>query len=713
MRRILLLLTVATLFPHDLSAQEAVTSRVQAIRQAIASGDHGRAVALADTLHAIAPEYPNAVYARALALAAAGRDEDAIDAVRVLLRWDARFAQRALQDSTLMHLRERMGVDVDSLAARAELPIARGHVWATVPERDLILEGTAWDPATRSLLIGSLHKHKVIAVAADGTVTDRVAPGVLRSVVGIHVDSARGVLWVNSTPRYDQPADTTTAALFAFEAATGAFLRRIDAPSSPSFLNDLTTGSDGTVYVTDSRAARVLVLRPGADELDELESIGPLHSPNGITISQDGRLLFVADLDHVQVLSLDDDRSWRLDVPDSISVAAIDGLAYSDGALVAHHPGAFRRIARYNLDAAAERVVGVDYIERNTPDTRTSTTGEVVGEMYYYIGNGQIDRMNAGTIDASTMDPIRIYRAPLQPGPDPLVAVSLSARDSVAVFDGMSLDRTATFAVGSDPHEIAPSGDGGRFYIANAGDSTITVLDVTVTPHESATWRLPDGIAVHDIAVDEDGTVWAAAGRPPTLLGIDATNGRVLQRHTMQRDGSWMVDARGPDNEVVVANLDGGAITLLDPATGRQRIFEAVVGEIDAAATPDGSHIWSVNAQTGDLTIFDARSGDVVHRWHTGGGASRLVFLPDARSVLVVHGDDANVVRYDIASRERTGALDIADGPKVVALRSDGRLAWITHPGGALTLIDVPSLTVLRHIEVEGTPDGVAVAERR
>jgi len=52
-------------------------------------------------------------------------------------------------------------------------------------------------------------------------------------------------------------------------------------------------------------------------------------------------------------------------------------------------------------------------LEANTPDGRTSTTGEVVGDDYVYIGNSQIDRMNARTLDAGTMEPIRIYRVRL------------------------------------------------------------------------------------------------------------------------------------------------------------------------------------------------------------------------------------------------------------------------------------------------------------
>jgi acyl-homoserine lactone acylase PvdQ len=35
-----------------------------------------------------------------------------------------------------------------------------------------------------------------------------------------------------------------------------------------------------------------------------------------------------------------------------------------------------------------------------------------------YIGNSQIDRMNAKTIDAATMEPIRIYRVRVRPAVD-------------------------------------------------------------------------------------------------------------------------------------------------------------------------------------------------------------------------------------------------------------------------------------------------------
>ncbi|MEX2283632.1 MAG: hypothetical protein WEE89_14200 [Gemmatimonadota bacterium] len=475
--------------------------------------------------------------------------------------------------------------------------VARATVWAVLAERDLVLEGTAWDPGTQSVVVGSLHKNKIVAIAADGTVRDRVAARShgLGSVAGIHVDSLRGVLWVTSNRRFDVPSDTTVSALYAFDAATGAFRARYPVSAAGThFFNDITTAPDGTVYLTDSSAARVWVLRPSAVRLEVLAVSAPFRSPNGITISGDGSQLFIADRDHIRVVSSSDAQSWRLSVPDSIDITGIDGLAFADGALIAHHPGNNARVARYPLGASQRAIVGRELIVANPEDLRTSTTGEVVNGEYVFIGNGQIDRMNAGTIDSATMSPIRLYRVSLRPSETELVAVALSARDSVVLLDAHTLARVATLPVGHNPHEIAAAPDGRRAFIANTGDHSITVIDAVERPRVSATWMLPDSIRVHDVAASADGTlVWTASGEQNLVLGLSAASGTVLQRFPVDRPGGWMLETARPDGTLVIANLEGAAVTLLTPATGIQRSFAARDGEIDAVPTGDARQIWS------------------------------------------------------------------------------------------------------------------------
>ena len=407
---------LAAAVPSTAAAQISL-ARMADVRRAIVARDTVTALALLDSLYAVVPDHPNVVFLRAHAFGLAGRTADARRELARLLRWDARYAQIALRDTNVAVLRGELA-HADTLARLAERPLSLGTVWATIGERDLVAEGTAWDPASRSVLIGSLNKHKVVAIAPDGTVSDRVAAGAggLRSVVGIHVDTARRTLWVASNARYDTPADSTPSALFAFDARTGELRSRLAVPGGGRhFLNDVTSAPDGSVYVTDTQAGKVWHAPFGATELRELTALGRVLAPNGITISSDGRVLFVADVDHVRALELGTGRTWRVASPDSVGVSGIDGLAFAGGALIAHHPLAFWRIARYPLDPTWLRITGRELLEANTPDGRTSTTGELVGDDYVYIGNSQIDRMNAKTIDPATMEPIRIYRVRLAP----------------------------------------------------------------------------------------------------------------------------------------------------------------------------------------------------------------------------------------------------------------------------------------------------------
>lgn len=383
----------------------------------VAATDSARAIALADSAHAAAPGHPQVVYSRAITYALAGHVEGAREGVRRLLRWDARYAQRLLRDSTMRAVRAAFDtLEIARVAEAAGRAVSPGAPWATIDEPDLVPEGMTYDPRTRAVLVGSMHKRKILAIAPDGRVSERVAPGTagLGSVVGIHVDARTGTLWATSNPRYDTPTDSTPARLYAFDAATGAF-RASYAPdgAGPFFLNDLTTAPDGSVYVTDTQGARVWRLAPGATQLERFVAAGPLLAPNGITVSDDGRHLFVADADHVRVVSLADGRWWRLAEPDSVNAAGIDGLAFTGNALVGHHPLAFWRVARYELNAGRTAIVRRELIEANTPDGRTSTTGEVADGWYVFLGNTQLDRMNARTIDRATMEPVRLYRVHL------------------------------------------------------------------------------------------------------------------------------------------------------------------------------------------------------------------------------------------------------------------------------------------------------------
>src|SRR5687768_14711041 len=132
--------------PAPGEAQARLANTTQEARRAIAARDSAAALRATDSLVAWYPHYPNTVLLRARAEMVSGRLSDAERSLRRLLAWDPRYVRYALTDSILKPLGSRFtGVDVNALAARADSPVSHGRVWATIEERDLIAEGTAWD----------------------------------------------------------------------------------------------------------------------------------------------------------------------------------------------------------------------------------------------------------------------------------------------------------------------------------------------------------------------------------------------------------------------------------------------------------------------------------------------------------------------------------------------------------------------------------------
>ena len=75
------------------------------------------------------------------------------------------------------------------------------HILTTLEERDLIPEGTAYDPVTEQVFISSMYKRKIVAIRNDGSHYDfaKEASDDLWATFGMEVDPLRRKLWVISS----------------------------------------------------------------------------------------------------------------------------------------------------------------------------------------------------------------------------------------------------------------------------------------------------------------------------------------------------------------------------------------------------------------------------------------------------------------------------------------------------------------------------------
>ena len=296
-------------------------------------------------------------------------------------------------------------------------PAATGRAAAavafTVDEEDLIPEGLAWDPETRTLFLGSIHKRKVIAIGPDGRSRDLTRPGQdgLLSALGMTVD--RGLLWVASYVESGPGAGA--AAVHAFDTRSGRTVEKYELPAGDQkrLLNDLVLVGD-SVYVTESLRGALYRVDRKAKKLEAFLPERTFIYPNGIAADREGRRLFVASWGPgVSIVDLATRKVSQLAYAPGTAPIGVDGLYLVDGSLIAVQNGVLpNRVTRFRLNEAATAIVRADVIESAHPAFEIPTTGVPAGRDFYVIANAQLRRVKDGRIVKPT-EPVRILRLSL------------------------------------------------------------------------------------------------------------------------------------------------------------------------------------------------------------------------------------------------------------------------------------------------------------
>ena len=132
---------------------------------------------------------------------------------------------------------------------------------------------------------------------------------------------------------------------------------------------------------------------------------GQFEAANGIALSPDGKLLYISAFpDGITVVDLKTLHAAPIGRPRGLCLAAIDGLYFHRGALVAIQNGFMTpRVIRFSLGQDLRAIEGFEILERRNPLFDGITTGVVAGEEFFYMANIQDDKQMG-------FDPIRILK---------------------------------------------------------------------------------------------------------------------------------------------------------------------------------------------------------------------------------------------------------------------------------------------------------------
>ena len=368
-------------------------------REARLAGDKANWFRFGTEVVARAPEQPDFLFSYARAAAANGKTELALAMLEQGLARGASYDVMASPEFAALRddAKFKRLAQIDAQNAK---PVARAQTFAVINDRTFGPEGITYDAARSRFIIGSI-RGEIWQVDRAGVASPFVQPkdGSLFPVLGLKVDAGRKLLFAVNTIFPDFPpapspkAEIGVSALNVYDLEGSALRKRYLLDERPTLhgFNDVVVSNSGDAFVTDSTAGAIYKIDAASGTLAPFVIDRELTMPNGLALSHDERLLYVAHIEGISVIDLASRKRTLLAISGAMAVSSIDGLAAAGRSLFGVQPSPYlQRAIRIDLDEtglAARRLTVLD--ARSHPRLQQAT-GVIVGDAFFTVGHPNV-----------------------------------------------------------------------------------------------------------------------------------------------------------------------------------------------------------------------------------------------------------------------------------------------------------------------------------
>ena len=297
----------------------------------------------------------------------------------------------------------------------------------------------------------------------------------------------------------------------------------------------------------------------------------------------------------------------------------------------------------------------------------------------------------------------------------------LNKRDATLAFvDPASMKVVTKIPTGEGPHEVAVSDDGKTAIVCNYGTgpnpgTTLMVVDVAARK-ELRRLTLPGLLRPHGIQAVGSRFYFTAEGSR-AVARYDAAADRVDWIGGTGAEVTHMLVVVPGEKKIYTANIGGNSVSVLDLTNAPRQIalktIPVVKGPEGIDLAPDGSALWVAGRTTeGGMTIIDPKTDSVARTLSTTTKfANRVKFTRDGKQVLVSDPTAGDLTLFDAASGEAVRKLSTAAGPSGILFTRDGKRLYVACANAAkVQVYATDTWTLAGEVETGNEPDGMAYA---